>query len=143
MAFRNTFFHQEIADDGRVLSGDRMALLSSKRQSSDGSQEHIFFIRKLQVIDMCSSRRQTGFAPLGESHGEGTDRHTILPWTDFANTRKNRPKGPFFENIRSQQKIMQPLRTKKQITQPLGLQCPQMVLNGLKKSTINAIGWPF
>ena len=38
----------------------------------------------------------TSFAHLGESHGEGTDRQT-QPWTDFATTRKNRPKGRFFE----------------------------------------------
>ena len=30
-----------------------------------------------------------GFAPLGESHGEGTDI-----WTDIATTRPNQPYGP-------------------------------------------------
>ena len=36
----------------------------------------------------------TSFAPLGESH----ERGKTSTWTDFVTTRKNRPKGQFFEN---------------------------------------------
>ena len=71
MAVRNTFFlHQEIAGDVCVLWGDRLALLSSNRQSSDGSQEHIFSSGNYRWWT-CSSRRQTGFAPLWPP---------LLPW---------------------------------------------------------------
>ena len=65
-----------------------------------------FLIRKLQVMDvffeetdwLCSPG--TSFAPLGESHGEGTNTQTDTQ-TDIATTRKNRPKGQFFENFKS------------------------------------------
>ena len=41
----------------------------------------------------------TSFAPLGESHGEGTLPPHVHKRTDIATTRKNRPKGRFFENV--------------------------------------------
>ena len=37
--------------------------------------------------------------PWKKLHYEGTDRHISHPWTDIATTRKNLPKGRFFENI--------------------------------------------
>ena len=41
-----------------------------------------------------------GFAPLGESHGEGTDTET-QSGPDIATTRPKRPKGRFGENVMS------------------------------------------
>ena len=53
-----TCFHQEIAADGRALRGGRLALL------------HMFSSRNCSRWT-CSSRRPTGFAPLGPP---------LLPW---------------------------------------------------------------
>ena len=36
--------------------------------------------------------------PQKKLHGEGTDTQNCQPWTDIATTRKNWPKGRFFEN---------------------------------------------
>ena len=72
------FFHQEIAGDGRALRGDRLALLPWENRIL-----LLFFINKFQVMDvlfketdwLCSPG--TSFAPLGESHGEGTNTQTV------------------------------------------------------------------
>ena len=57
------------------------------------------------VMSLCTRQETVGeaFAPLGppllpwENRMNG-DRQTHT-WTDFATTRKNRPKGRFFENV--------------------------------------------
>ena len=77
-----TFFHQEIAGDGPALQGDRLALL------------HIFSSGSCRWWT-CSSRKQIGFALLGELHERGQTHKR----TDFATTRKNWPKGRFFEIV--------------------------------------------
>ena len=54
-------------------------------------------------MSLCTCIFRKDERPPKKLHGEGTDIHTIppqfrQPWTDFATTRMNRPKGRFFEN---------------------------------------------
>ena len=48
-------------------------------------------------MSLCTCIFRKDERPRKKSHGEGTDKHTIPPWTDIATTRKNRLKGRFFE----------------------------------------------
>ena len=71
-------FHNKITGEGRVLRGDQLALL------------HIFFIKNVQVKDVLFNKTDwlcspgTSFAPLGESHGKGTNHRHTDTHTDIA-----------------------------------------------------------